>query len=943
MVADIARVTYDPTRQYRSLIYQQGRVTLEADNNEAATLESEALRLETIDIIGPTGALGDGYLVGSGTGPGGITIGAGIFYLGGWRLELDHALGVPVTVVPGVDYKTGPFVVALLLTEQSVCAVEDQALREVALGGPDSAARSRLAQKFLRIPIDGETCAVGATTVAGLLNADGVSVDAGLQLISAARLQAGFVPGPPSKDACTPAAAGGYLGADNQMVRVTVTEYDATTSAGKLLWGWNNASLLYRVTVDDPLTLTLVNTPVDQEHAPQQNQWVEILRTEVNLDDGNYVAEYQGFVTSLASGYSFDSQEIVLNTALPAAYQNNVNPLFVRLWQSRVAFNAGVATALDNVSGITVAITMPALPSNIAARPFWRFAVRPATPTNIYPQRYADAPQPPDGPRQWITDLAVMDALEQGSTLVSDCRIPFLPLTQQSGGCCGLVLGPDEVAGRGGLQAVVDGLGGDGAVLSLRTGTYSLAAPLQLGKNNSNLTIEGCTGKVVLKGSASDMSVFRLGLVVINAASDITLRQLEFVAPAVPIDVDTTGANVTGASLTGASETEVKVTTQICIGVESARALAIEECIFDVTPPSEYSFGAAIMVRGPTLDVALRRNTIASGRTDAEMFGVLAIVTGTNISAELDHWEIEDNQFSNLLCALLGFAQLGLVRCCRNVVAGSAAGFVFAEANLGSTNGFAAYAVKQQDAGQNVQLGQSVNAVMRPDLLVNAVTKSKPIYAALPPPATAPQVSDTARNALASKLQESGTSAYKKIAGTSTSTTVGTNTVTGGAAAPEDAKAPPASVDLTNYDALDTISVGAELYEQVLTPALRIEDNEVTLAAGTVSPWIGIGVLLSFDDPGSVIVTGNRVVVPDATSVACGLLAPAGAVVTGNLFVQQELPATGAVGQFGLILITASPAIMVASNVVIYAELILPARASQAATTTWEFLNTTTG
>jgi hypothetical protein len=55
MVADIARVTYDPTRQYRSLIYQQGRVTLEADNNEAAMLAQEALRLETIDIIGPTG------------------------------------------------------------------------------------------------------------------------------------------------------------------------------------------------------------------------------------------------------------------------------------------------------------------------------------------------------------------------------------------------------------------------------------------------------------------------------------------------------------------------------------------------------------------------------------------------------------------------------------------------------------------------------------------------------------------------------------------------------------------------------------------------------------------------------------------------------------------------------------------------------------------------
>jgi len=31
MAADLARITYDPTRQYRSVIAQQGRVTLEAD------------------------------------------------------------------------------------------------------------------------------------------------------------------------------------------------------------------------------------------------------------------------------------------------------------------------------------------------------------------------------------------------------------------------------------------------------------------------------------------------------------------------------------------------------------------------------------------------------------------------------------------------------------------------------------------------------------------------------------------------------------------------------------------------------------------------------------------------------------------------------------------------------------------------------------------------
>src|SRR5215475_13182791 len=92
MTADLARITYDPSRQYRSVISQQGRVTLEEDNNEAAAIAGEALRLETIDVVGPTGALDNGYAPSSGTGPGGVSIGPGVFYLGGWRLKLDSAL-----------------------------------------------------------------------------------------------------------------------------------------------------------------------------------------------------------------------------------------------------------------------------------------------------------------------------------------------------------------------------------------------------------------------------------------------------------------------------------------------------------------------------------------------------------------------------------------------------------------------------------------------------------------------------------------------------------------------------------------------------------------------------------------------------------------------------------------------------------------------------------
>ncbi|MGA3398930.1 MAG: DUF6519 domain-containing protein [Acetobacteraceae bacterium] len=588
MAADLARITFDPTRQYRSVITQQGRVTLEADSNEAAVIASEALRLETIDVIGPAGTPDDGYKVGSGTGPGGVSIGPGTFYLGGWRLALDAAIDLAKQPdwldAPAATATTGNLAVALLLTEQSVCAVEDQALREVALGGPDSAARMRLMQQFLRLSVTGDTCAAAATSVASLLSAEGITVDpATLQLASAARLLAGFVPGPPNTDACAPTAAGGYLGADNQLVRVTVTAYNATAKTGTLLWGWNNASLLYRASVTNPQTLTLTGTPVDEEHAPQLGQAVEILRCRSDLTDGNFIAAPEGFVTTLTQAYSFDTGALGLADALPAEYVADSQvaklPLFVRLWQATVPFTAGQVTPLDSVSGIAVTVTLPALPTTIALRPFWRFSVRPSTPVQIYPQRYQETPQPPDGPRQWLTDLAVVAAQASGSTLLANCRVPFLPLTQQSGACCSLVLGPNDVDGRGGLQAVMDALAGTRSSVALLAGTYTLPEPLVLGAQHSGLTLEACGPGVVLTADAGNLAAFLFGLVVLDAAANVLVRGLSFTIPNVPVPSSTATAAVTTPGTTAvATNTAVAantVDTRMLVANTAAAAAAV--------------------------------------------------------------------------------------------------------------------------------------------------------------------------------------------------------------------------------------------------------------------------------------------------------------------------------------------------------------------------------
>src|SRR3982751_6216928 len=92
MGSDRARVTYDPRQSYRSVVMQQGRVTLEADWNEAQAIAAEELRKETLDIVGPSGTPDDGYRVeplsGLGFAPFDFLVSAGTMYVGGLRVEL---------------------------------------------------------------------------------------------------------------------------------------------------------------------------------------------------------------------------------------------------------------------------------------------------------------------------------------------------------------------------------------------------------------------------------------------------------------------------------------------------------------------------------------------------------------------------------------------------------------------------------------------------------------------------------------------------------------------------------------------------------------------------------------------------------------------------------------------------------------------------------------
>lgn len=619
MGSDRARVTYDPKQQYRSVVMQQGRVTLEADWNEASQLFSEELRREALDFVGPSGTPDNGYLV----VPSGTTVAAtynqvqfvittgsddlrsdssatatlldqngaaiqvitlknqnqagwsnnstqtiifslspalspadidqvtialgstasGVLSADNWNVQsvtitlsnngfspvqLISQSGNPLarltqsqptftlhpphisildkfdfTVQPGtmyvggiraellqpVQYSNQPDwqdygpedpdwldlpnlegspsatdeFVYLWLREQEVSAVEDPDLKDVALGGPDTAQRTRLLQRFVRLA-SGSTCASGLAAAQGKWQSEGLYFDSRtMRLKSRSTLQVSFSNQAQDTGPCEPQAQGGYLDPDNQLIRVQISGIDAATGNPKFLWGIDDASFLYRINVDpaNPRNLVFQSVPVDAEHQPISSQAVEVLRTAAQLPNGGEIAALSGFVFTLQEDYNPDLQSIVLPSgmSLPDDYTgSNASPasqLYLRVWQQEIVFTPGKAMALGDTG---LLVTLGSGSSQFHLGDYWMFAVRPATPQTVYPERYQQMPQPPDGPRLWVCPLGVIAWRRGRGKLLVDCRnkmCNLVDLCKRQEGCCTISLRPEDLGVKRTFQDVI--------------------------------------------------------------------------------------------------------------------------------------------------------------------------------------------------------------------------------------------------------------------------------------------------------------------------------------------------------------------------------------------------------------------------------------------------------------------------------------------------------
>jgi hypothetical protein len=603
MSSDRSRSTKDRLYYYDGVVSQQGRVILDRDFNALQQIVNDRAEDEARDVIGPCGTPDNGFEISfaqqSPPGPPlwqpppplsppsgrqsflDFLIGPGTMYVGGQRavfasrqaghtvtysyLDQPDAIAPLDTIAFPSSGQTFREAVYLDLRETEVGAVEDPDLLDVALGGVDTTQRLRLLRRVRRHAVQSADCAAARAELVAAWRQNGRTFDPQtMRLVPDTTLRVSFTQGQVVTNLCDPIATGGYLGADNQLIRVQIADAGDATHPAQLVWGYDDASFMYRVgaIAANGGKLQLVQDPPDTFHIPQAGQVIEILRTAAVLasepdetDPAHQrtivrcIAEPTGVLRSLTQPYGSaaagEPKYLALDTPLPAEYLNDTNPLFVRVWQANLSFNrAGAAVTLtDQVgqtsTGIVVTIAVPS-GETPAVGAYWLIGVRPSTPQAVYPEALLTEPQPPDGPREWVCPLAVIDWTGQA---IHDCRNKFeslVALTRRKPGCCMVSVRPEDITPSDTLQAIIDRAAGTASEVAvcLGEGIYLLNKPLILDARHSHMTLEGCGGFASIQPNPkADPAAFGQGVIVLAGATGVTLRGLRLDPPHAPLSV----------------------------------------------------------------------------------------------------------------------------------------------------------------------------------------------------------------------------------------------------------------------------------------------------------------------------------------------------------------------------------------------------------------------
>jgi hypothetical protein len=312
MYGNFSRVTFDRRRHVSRVLYQQGMVTLDADDNERVAVELDHRRLLALDLIGRHGTVAHAYRdlpVASTTSDdfkitGLDRLDFGItperYWVGGYPCELEQpehawvppdftpakvgnpaqgpAPREPVTYHNQPDHPDPPaleagtrYLVYLEAWERHVTSAHHPDLRERALGDADTASQARIVWQAKVLPLKPTDFTPPTSTNLNRRPED--LLDDQVLTRSQARLAARALQQETDEEECEFPPEPRYRGPQNQLYRVEIHQgagRNANPDGGKggPSWKWSrdNASVLYPLAKDHEGKPEIDGSRVQLEH-----------------------------------------------------------------------------------------------------------------------------------------------------------------------------------------------------------------------------------------------------------------------------------------------------------------------------------------------------------------------------------------------------------------------------------------------------------------------------------------------------------------------------------------------------------------------------------------------------------------------------------------------------------------------------------------------------
>jgi hypothetical protein len=446
MKGDFTRSTFDRTKHYASVRWQQGRVQLDADWNEEMDILAHRDRTTRRDVIGlcggPAGADADGnplagFLIHVDTTDGGLHVSPGRYYVDGVLVENEADVSIlqqpdlpplpgntidDVLVPPGTGLDEGTYLAFLDVWERHITALEDAGIRELALGGPDTATRSRVVWQVRLIPANTQdevetiSCATEPPAWQAVTGA------------GTGTLTARAEPSEAETDPCVVPAQAGYRGLENQLYRVEVHRL-ASSNEITVKWSRENGSVVCAWLDQDttnPNRLTVESTGRDQVLGFAADDWVEL------TDEVRELRRQPGILVQIQA---IEGNVLIIDPGGSTIDRGDFpkNPK-VRRWDmpSEVGEISVDPSATDHWMELENGVQVRFGPGTYRSGDHWLIPARTANRDIEWPRDDAKdpLPQPPHGIHHHYCRLALVHFDGETWSRLSDCRHLFPPLTE---------------------------------------------------------------------------------------------------------------------------------------------------------------------------------------------------------------------------------------------------------------------------------------------------------------------------------------------------------------------------------------------------------------------------------------------------------------------------------------------------------------------------------